>query len=103
MEVNQRNYSLLGLYYRASEMIFQTRFEYTRDLTRFGRRDVIRVSGGKGIKTKWRRRRLGLIKEIILFWGWLRYRASEMIFHCQFVLIDVYIGFIGFIDQRRGC
>ena len=44
-----------------------------------------------------------LIKEIILFWGWLRYRASEMIFHCQFVLIDVYIGFIGFIDQRRGC
>ena len=59
------------------------------------------VSGGKGIKTKWRRRRLGLIKEIILFWGWLRYRGSEMIFHCQ--LVDVYIGFIGFIDQRRGC
>ena len=40
------------LHYRASEMIFQTRFEYTRDLTRFGRTDVIRVFGGKGIKTK---------------------------------------------------
>ena len=52
MEVNQRNYSLLGLRYRASEMIFQTRFEYTQDLIRFGRRNVIRVSAGKGIKIK---------------------------------------------------
>ena len=43
-------------------MIFQTRFEYTQDLIRFGRRNVIRVSAGKGIKIKWlRRRRLGLI------------------------------------------
>ena len=49
-----------------------------------------------------RRRKLGLIKEIIFFWGWLCYRVSEMIFHCQLVLVDVYIGFIGFIGQRRG-
>ena len=72
MEVNQRNYSLLGLHYRASEMIFQTRFEYTRDLIRFKRRDVIRVSGGKDKMAEeeawlnWR-----LIKEIILFWGYI--------------------------------